>query len=235
MLNVGHGGRGIGTTMSRSISNSQASLSDPSLLQGSSCRTVIAGFDDELGSRQSAYFDFTVVDPPRITGHGGIGIGTSMSILRSNSQLFVLVTVNVPPALLLLLLDSHLFCCVVVTVTLPVISGHGTGVGGGGGIGGSQSYIGGGVGGISQSRTKSKSKHSTNGTSHLTNSAAPDEQYDWKEGAAMHHQNLLTAVLLYNVRRNVNFNRIVFVRHYLNSWSGGNCDIRSADTVYRRN
>lgn len=185
-LNVGHGTTGIGTSISRSRSISNSQLSLEPLEQLSISRTLIAGFLDADELMQFAYLarTFTLVEPPRITGQGGAGIGTSISMLISNSQLFVFVTVTVPPAELLLS-SEHRFCDLVRTVTLPVISGHGIGTSGGGGKGGSQSNIGGGVGGIAQSSTKSKLTHSTNGTSQLLNNAAPDEQYGLDDGAGI--------------------------------------------------
>ena len=182
VLNDGHGIRGIGTTMSRSISNSQSS--EPPLLSHGLRRRTVIPRPEELESRQSVYFVVTVVEPPLMTGHGGSGIGISRSMSISNSQpaLFVIVILPLADDNE----DSHLFCCDVFTDILPVISGHGIGGSGGGGTGGSQSNIGGGVGGSTHSSTNSKSTHSTNGTSHLVNSAAPDEQYGCEDGAPIH-------------------------------------------------
>ena len=160
-------------TRFKSISNSHSSDA-PLLSHGLPTRTVIPP-PDELESRQSAYATVTVVEPPRIIGHGGVGIGISrlMSISNSHPSLFVIVTEPLADDNE----ESQRCCRDVVTVILPVISGQGIGGSGGGCIGGSQSNIGGGVGGITHSVTNSKSTHSTNGTSHFVNSGSPDEQY----------------------------------------------------------
>jgi hypothetical protein len=96
----GHGGIGIGTTISTSMSKSQSLPSQLGV-----CREVTLISPPSPGM-QPAYPDVTLTRPPRMFGHGGIGIGTTMSMSISNSHAPLGsphgggfgVTVTVPPS-----------------------------------------------------------------------------------------------------------------------------------------